>query len=95
MAKYNPFAEKAGMTKICEQKPSKEAQNVAEVLSGLGFNLQFLRSHSYVLSILSKLEPSGIMQIKITFIKNQTPRFLKFFASHRLYGAASGYRSAR
>jgi ABC-type ATPase with predicted acetyltransferase domain len=32
MAKYNPFAEKAGMTKICEQRPSKEAQNIAEVL---------------------------------------------------------------
>jgi ABC-type ATPase with predicted acetyltransferase domain len=32
MAKYNPFAEKVGMTKVCEQRPSKEALNVAEVL---------------------------------------------------------------
>jgi len=30
MAKYNPFAEKAGMTKVCEQPPSKEALNIAK-----------------------------------------------------------------
>ena len=63
MAKYNLFAEKARMTKICEQRPSKEAMNIAEVLSSLGFNLQFLSSHSYVLSILSRLERE-ITQIK-------------------------------
>lgn len=32
MAKYNPFAEKAGMKKIMEQKPSEEAKRLAEVL---------------------------------------------------------------
>jgi ABC-type transport system involved in cytochrome c biogenesis ATPase subunit/GNAT superfamily N-acetyltransferase len=91
MAKYNPFAEKAGMTKICEQPPSKEAQNIAEVLSNLGFNLQFLSSKSNVLQILSKLKPSEITQIKHAFIKNQTPRFLKYFAAHQPYGILSEY----
>jgi hypothetical protein len=33
MAKYNPFAEKAGMQKIAEQKPPKEAVKIAETLS--------------------------------------------------------------
>jgi len=75
MAKYNPFAEKAGMTKVCEQRPSVSALSIAEVLSSLGFNLQFLSSHSHVLSILLRLEPSEIMQIKNAFIKNQTPDF--------------------
>jgi len=90
-AKYNPFAEKAGMTKVCEQRPSKEALNIAEVLSSLGFSLQFLSSHKHVLSILSRLEPSEINQIKNAFIGNQTPRFLKFFASHQPYGTISAY----
>jgi ABC-type lipoprotein export system ATPase subunit/GNAT superfamily N-acetyltransferase len=93
MAKYNPFAEKAGMTKVCEQRPSKEVQNIVRVLYSLGFNLQFLSSYSYVLSVLSRLKPSEIMQIKQAFIKNQTPRFLKFFASHQPYGTVAGYRN--
>ena len=48
MAKYNPFAEKAGMTKVCEQRPSKEAMNIAEILSSLGSNLRFLSARSKV-----------------------------------------------
>jgi len=93
MAKYNPFAEKAGMTKICEQRPSKEVLSIAEVLSSLGFNLQFLSSPSYLLSVVSRLKPSEIMQIKQAFIKNQIPRFLKFFAAHQPYGTVAKYRS--
>jgi hypothetical protein len=91
MAKYNPFAEKAGMTRICEQPPSKEAQNIAQVLSNLGFNLQFLSSHSHIISILRKLNPSEITQIKKAFIKNQTPRFLKYFNQHQPYGRMHEY----
>ncbi|PIU58839.1 hypothetical protein COS86_07390 [Candidatus Bathyarchaeota archaeon CG07_land_8_20_14_0_80_47_9] len=37
MAKYNPFAEKAGMKKVCEQQPSEEALRVADALSSFGF----------------------------------------------------------
>jgi hypothetical protein len=37
MAKYNPFAEKAGMQKIMEQKPPEEAKRIADVLSGFRF----------------------------------------------------------
>jgi hypothetical protein len=62
----------------------------ALVLSSLGFNLQFLSSHSYILPILSRPEPSKIMQIKKAFIKNQTPRFLKLSAAHLPYGTVSG-----
>ena len=75
-AKYNPFAKKAGMTKVCEQHPSKEALNIAKVLSSLGFNMQFLSSQCYVFSFLSRLKPSEITEIKNSFIKNQTPRAL-------------------
>ncbi|MGB9672398.1 MAG: ATP-binding cassette domain-containing protein, partial [Candidatus Norongarragalinales archaeon] len=44
MAKYNPFAEKAGMRKIAEQPPPKEAVRIAETLQKLGFNIQLLAS---------------------------------------------------
>jgi hypothetical protein len=85
------LSEKAGMTRICEQPPSKEALNIAEVLSNLGFNLQFLSSHSHVLSILAKLKTLEITQIKRAFIKNQTPRFLKYFNQHQPYGKVPEY----
>ena len=44
MAKYNPFAERAGMTKIAEQSPAKKALKIAETLRKLGFNVTFLGS---------------------------------------------------
>jgi len=55
MAKYNPFAEKAGMQKIAEQPPPKEAIAIAEVLSKLGFNIHLLGSEKYVLNKLNTL----------------------------------------
>jgi ABC-type transport system involved in cytochrome c biogenesis ATPase subunit len=91
MAKYNPFAEKAGMIKICEQPPSEEVLEVARVLSSYGFNLHFLSSCNYILLTLSNLKPSEITQIKDSFIKNQTPRFLKYFNPHQPYGKVSDY----
>jgi ABC-type ATPase with predicted acetyltransferase domain len=37
MAKYNPFAEKAGMRKVVEQQLSEDALRVANTLSSFGF----------------------------------------------------------
>jgi ABC-type ATPase with predicted acetyltransferase domain len=39
MAKYNPFAERAGMKRICEQPPAREAVKIAAILETLGFNI--------------------------------------------------------
>lgn len=57
MAKYNPFAERAGMTKIAEQPPAKKALKIAETLRNLGFNVTFLGSKRYVLKKLGSLKP--------------------------------------
>jgi hypothetical protein len=37
MARYNPFAEHAGMTKVCESKPEKSILNAVGELEKLGF----------------------------------------------------------
>jgi GNAT superfamily N-acetyltransferase len=55
MAKYNPFAEKAGMREIAEQPPPKEALAIAETLRKFGFNIQLLESEKYVLNRLRTL----------------------------------------
>ena len=83
MAKFNLFAKKAGMIEVCEKRPSKEAMNTREVSSSLGFNLQFLGSHGYVLLVLWRLKSSEITQIKNVLIKDQTLRFLKYFVCVR------------
>lgn len=93
MAKYNPFAEKAGMQKVLEQKPSEEAKRIAEVLSVLGFDLKLLGSQKHVSDKLQNLTPEQLESLKQTFIKNDHPRFRREFAAnrHSPYGSASAY----
>jgi len=79
MAKYNPFAEKAGMMKIAEQPPSKEALKIAEILRQLGFNIQLLGSEKYVLNKLRTLTGNDVAVIREAFIKHSHARFMKYF----------------
>jgi len=91
MAKYNPFGERAGMQKIVEQPPTKQALRIAQVLSDLGFNIQLLSSEKYVLKKLQTLKAEDIIRIKEAFIKNKTPRFMKYFFPHEPYGRQKLY----
>ena len=94
MAKYNPFAEKAGMRKIAEQPPPKEAVQVTKVLEQLGFNTQQLGSSTYILSKLKNLDEESIDVIKQEFIRNKHTRFLKSFSYHLPFGTKEAYEHA-
>jgi len=91
MAKYNPFAEKAGMRRIAEQPPSKEALKIATALKELGFNLQLLGSTNYVLDKLRTLGTEDVAEIKKSFVKNPHTRFLKAFSFHLPFGTKEAY----
>ena len=91
MAKYNPFAEKAGMRKIAEQPPPKEALKIAETLRQLGFNIQLLGSEKYVLSKLQTLSNEDLGKLRAAFAKNPHARFMKYFFPHLLYGYKKVY----
>ena len=91
MAKYNPFAEKAGMQKIVEQPPPKEALKVAETLHELSFNTQLLGSEKYVLSKLQTLTDEDLAKVRETFIKNAHLRFMKHFFAHLPFGKKQLY----
>ena len=91
MAKYNPFAEKAGMRKIAEQPPPKEALKIAELLMQLGFNIQLLGSEKYVLTKLQTLTGNVIEVIKEAFIKHSHARFMKYFFCHMPFGKKQAY----
>ena len=92
MAKYNPFAEKAGMRKIAEQPPPKEAVKIAETLNKLGFNIHLLGSEKYVLTKLQTLNAESIAKIREAFIKHPHMRFMKYFFPHQLFGKRQAYQ---
>jgi ABC-type lipoprotein export system ATPase subunit/GNAT superfamily N-acetyltransferase len=77
MAKYNPFAEKAGMRKVLVQQPSPEAKRISLCLAGLGFNLQLLSSEKYVCSVLYNLVPEQVARLRLVLKKNGVPRLQK------------------
>ena len=93
MAKYNPFAEKAGMRRIAEQQPTEGVLRISELLSDFGFDLQLLGSSRYVFSKIEELNPAQIGKLKEAFIKNKHPRFQKEFvvSRHQPFGKASDY----
>jgi hypothetical protein len=92
MAKYNPFAEKAGMKRIADQVPPKEALKIWELLRELGFNEQLLGSEKYVLEKLESLSGLDIERIKQALVKYSHPRFMKAFSYHLPYGQKQAYR---
>ncbi|MGQ9507598.1 MAG: GNAT family N-acetyltransferase, partial [Candidatus Bathycorpusculaceae bacterium] len=91
MAKYNPFAEKAGMRKIAEQPPPKESLRISEILQQLGFNIQLSGSEKYVLNKLQTLSQGDIDKIKEAFIKHSHARFMKYFFCHIPFGRKKAY----
>jgi hypothetical protein len=92
MAKYNPFAEKAGMRKVAMQPPAKEAIRITQTLRMLGFNIELLGSEQYVLSKLQGLNEWQHAKVKEAFIKNKHQRFLKEFSGDLPFGKTEVYK---
>jgi len=91
MAKYNPFAEKAGMQKIAEQPPPKEALAIAETLRQFGFDIQLLGSEKYILNKLQTLSDESLEKLREAFIKHCHARFMKYFFCHMPFGRKEVY----
>jgi len=94
MAKYNPFAEKAGMRNVITKDPPEEARRLAEALKAFGFDLQLLGSERYVRGKLEGLSAVGVATLKGSFVRNDHQRFRKEFAAirHVPYGTTKAYR---
>ena len=96
MAKYSPFAEKAGMQKIAEQQSTGSVSKVSKALLELGFDLQLLGSERYVLQKLESLTAEQMSKLKETFIRSNHPRFKREFAvsRHQPFGKTTDYQIA-
>jgi ABC-type ATPase with predicted acetyltransferase domain len=93
MAKYSPFAEKAGMRKVVEQQSVESLSKVSSVLLELGFDMHLLGSERYVKAKLENLTSAQLSKVREAFVKNSHPRFKKEFASsrHQPFGKTSDY----
>lgn len=94
MAKYNPFAEKAGMRKIAEQQPSKDVLRIVKVLEEVGFKVQLLGSEYYVRDILQELSNKDLEIVREAFARGGHVRFLKYFNSDLPFGHKEDYKKA-
>jgi ABC-type ATPase with predicted acetyltransferase domain len=93
MAKYSPFAEKAGMKKVIAQQSVEGLRRLTQTLLQLGFNLQLLGSQRYVLSKLDSLNEEQIKELKTAFIASKHPRFKKEVGGnkHEPFGKTADY----
>ncbi len=94
MAKYNPFAERAGMRRITEQHPSKDVLKIVNVLEEVGFKAQLLGSQNYVLDVLRNLSSANLERVREAFAKGGHARFLKYFSSDLPFGHKEEYKEA-
>jgi ABC-type transport system involved in cytochrome c biogenesis ATPase subunit/GNAT superfamily N-acetyltransferase len=93
MARYSPFAEKAGMQKVAAQQSVESVKKLVATLRQLGFNLQLLSSERYVKSKLDSLTEEQTTEIKTAFVASKHPRFKKEVAGsgNKPYGKTSDY----
>jgi hypothetical protein len=91
MAKYSPFAEKAGMQKITQLQSANSMSEVSNTLSGLGFDLHLLGSEHYVRQKLESSDSQQMRTLKVAFAKNKHLRFRQELASGQPFGKASDY----
>jgi ABC-type ATPase with predicted acetyltransferase domain len=93
MAKYSPFAEKAGMKKIIEQQSIESVKEISDTLAELHFDLRLLGSERYVAEKLKSLNEKQIGELKNAFIANKHPRFKKMVAAsrHEPFGKTADY----
>ena len=73
MARYNPFAEKAGMIKVCEKEPDEKVEEALRALEELGLDRRLLASERYVISRLGQLGPGGLRKVRDVLVKLRSP----------------------
>jgi len=78
MARYNPFAERAGMIRVCEIQPDKKLLKAVELLEELGFDRRLLASERYILQKLTAMDEAEIDQVKSVFLRYaKTPGIMR------------------
>jgi ABC-type transport system involved in cytochrome c biogenesis ATPase subunit len=95
MAKYSPFAEKAGMSKIITQEAIQGIDSQIQVLKKVGFDIKLIASERYVQAKLGSLTQEELNNIKNAFSSSAHPRFKKDITRKRNepFGKTSEYKT--
>jgi len=92
MARYNPFFERAGLTKVAESKPDNKISAAIEELKVLGFNPLFLSSERYNMQVFTS-NRGCVQEVRNILSSLHSPLLLKFADSHDPYGVKSRYEA--
>lgn len=91
MAKYNPFFERAGMKRVVEAPPAKEAVELADELFRLGFDPVKMASQNYNMSILKSFSPRQTGEVRRILAERPHPRLTKYFFTRAPFGKRGEY----
>ena len=85
MARYNPFFEKAGMTKVAERLPDKSIVEAVEKLRELGFNPVFLASEKGNQRLLKQMNEEQRRQVKQTLLNVSSIFYKRLAGGKRMF----------
>jgi ABC-type ATPase with predicted acetyltransferase domain len=92
MAKYNPFFEKAGMTKVAVKKPDEKVMRAIHILDARGLESKFIASTSYNIRKLEAMTPQQLEGVYNTIANNYHPRLGKHVAEVTTWGTAFSHK---
>jgi len=91
MAKYNPFAERAGMRRIAVQVPARQVLELAQVLESVGLDRRLFCSVGHVEEWLKAMKEKDLGFVRAAFAKCKNGPFLKVFFSAVPFDHAAEY----
>ncbi|MCJ7768059.1 GNAT family N-acetyltransferase [Candidatus Bathyarchaeota archaeon] len=91
MAKYNPFAERAGMRKVALEVKTRQVLALAEVLESVGLDRRLFGSVGHVKLRLKAMSKKDLDLVRAGFIRHKNGPFLKVFFSAVPFGHAAEY----
>ena len=92
MAKYNPFFEKAGMTKIMIKTPDPKVLRAIRILDARGLESKFIASESYNIRKLEVMTPQQLEGVYSTMASNYHPRLGKHVREVTTWGTAFSHK---
>ena len=77
MARYNPFAERAGMVRVCEKEPDPHVRASVRALEHLGIDTRLMASERYSLKALSSMSEGQLEAVREVLARLRSPGVMR------------------
>lgn len=91
MAKYNPFAERAGMRKVALEVKTRQVLELAGILESVGLDRKLFGSVGHVQQRLEAMSKENLDLVRAGFKRCKTGPFLKIFFHNVAFGPTAKY----